>query len=64
MAGQVAAGTVFPPLILVTTGPEGPPMVVEGHSRLTAYLLARDHLPTELEILVGSSPAVTGWGCW
>ena len=31
-------------------------MVLEGHARLTAYMLARDRLPPELEVLVGSSP--------
>jgi hypothetical protein len=38
--------------------------VLEGHVRLTAYMLARDRLPPELQVLVGSSPAITSWGCW
>jgi len=33
-------------------------VVLEGHARLTAYMLARDRLPPELEVLVGSSPAM------
>jgi len=27
-------------------------------------MLARDRLPPELEVLVGSSPAMTRWGLW
>jgi hypothetical protein len=59
MAREVARGTRFPPLILVTTGPGGDLVVLEGHDRLTACMLARDRLPPDLEVLVGSSPAMT-----
>jgi hypothetical protein len=62
MAREVARGARFPPLILVTTEPGGDLVVLEGHARLTAYMLARDRLPPELEVLVGSSPAMTRWG--
>jgi hypothetical protein len=49
----------------VTTGLGGDDLVVlEGHVRLTAFMLARDRLPPELEVLVGSSPTMTRWGCW
>jgi hypothetical protein len=58
MAQAVADGTRFPPLILVTTGPGDDLVVLEGHCRLTAYMLARDRLSPELEVLVGSSPAM------
>jgi hypothetical protein len=58
MARQVAQGARFPPLILVTTGPGSDLVVLEGHARLTAFMLARDQLPPELEVLVGSSPAM------
>jgi len=60
----VDAGARFPSLILVTTGLGGDLVVLEGHCRLTAFMLARDWLPPELEVLVGSSPAMTRWGCW
>jgi hypothetical protein len=58
MAREVARGAQFPPLILVTTGPGGDLVVLEGHARLTAYMLARDRLPPELDVLVGSSPTM------
>jgi hypothetical protein len=60
MARAVAAGARFPPLILVTTGPSGGLVVLEGHARLTAYMLCPDRLPPELEVLVGSSPDMPG----
>jgi hypothetical protein len=65
MAQAVADGARFPPLILTTTGLDGDGLVLlEGHVRLTACMLARDRLPPDLEVLVGSSPAMTRWDCW
>jgi hypothetical protein len=64
LAGKLAAGARFAPLILVTTGPGAGLVVLEGHSRLSACLLAREHVPPELEVLVGTSPAMAGWACW
>jgi hypothetical protein len=65
MAQAVAAGARFPPLILVTTGLGREDVVVlEGHVRLTAFMLARDRLPPELEVLVGFSPTMARWDCW
>jgi hypothetical protein len=64
MAREVARGARFPPLILVTTGSGGDLVVLEGHARLTGFMLARDRLPPELEVLVGSSPAMTRWVLW
>jgi hypothetical protein len=65
MAQAVADGARFPPLILVTTGLGREAVVVlEGHVRLTAFMLARDRLPPELEVLVGSSPPMACWDCW
>lgn len=62
IAQAVAEGARFLPLILVTTGTGGDLVVLEGHVRLTAFMLSRDQLPLELEVLVGSSPAMTRWG--
>ena len=58
LAQAVADGARFPPLILVTTGLSGDLVVLEGHTRLTAYMLCPDRLPPELEVLVGSSPGM------
>ncbi len=64
MARAVADGARFPPLILVTTGSSGDLVVLEGHARLTAFMLCTSRLPPELEVLVGLSPGMTGWDCW
>ena len=64
MARAVADGARFPPLILVTTGSSADLVVLEGHLRLTAFMLCRGRLPPELEVLVGSSPAMAAWDCW
>jgi hypothetical protein len=64
MARAVADGARFPPLILVTTGSSGDLVVLEGHLRLTAFMLCRGRLAPELEVLVGSSPAMAAWDCW
>jgi hypothetical protein len=64
LAEQVTAGARFEPLILVTAGAGTGLVVLEGHSRLSADMLARDCLPAELEVLVGSSPLLSRWECW
>ena len=61
MAQAFADGARFPPLILVASGHSGGVVVLEGHVRLTAYMLRPDRLPAELEVLVGSSPDMAGW---
>lgn len=61
---EAAAGARFPPLILVTTGPRGAVVVLEGHARLVGLMLARDCLPPQVEVLVGFSARMTCWACW
>jgi hypothetical protein len=50
-----------PELIAVTTPAHTPVVLVEGHARLTAYALFPDHLPRELEILLGVSEQIADW---
>jgi hypothetical protein len=54
-----------PPLILatalVTTTDADALVVLEGHARLTAFALAPEAIPDELEVLVGASPAISRW---
>jgi hypothetical protein len=38
-----------------------PLVIVEGYKRLTAFLLAADHLPPEFKVLVGLSQRITEW---
>jgi hypothetical protein len=64
MAQALADGARFPPLILVTTGRDPDMVLLEGHARLTAYLLRPDALPPELDVLVGTSPEIDAWGLY
>lgn len=49
-------GAVFPTMILVSEAPGSAMTVIEGHLRLTAYLLAPECIPAELEVIIGFSP--------
>jgi hypothetical protein len=64
LAQAVPNGARFPPLILVTDAPGGDVVVLEGHARLTAFMLCPDRLPPDPEVLVGSSPGMARWGLW
>jgi hypothetical protein len=64
LADALAAGACMPELILVTAGEAQPLVVLEGHVRLTAYLLRPDAVPGEVEVLLGTSAAFVGWGCY
>ncbi len=39
-------------------------VLLEGHARLTAYMLRPDALPPELDVLVGTSPEMDAWGLY
>lgn len=61
LAEAIAAGQTLPPLILVSTDGGATRVAMEGSTRLTAYALAEDVLPSEITVLLGSSPAMTSW---
>lgn len=50
-----------PPELIAVAEPGGPLVLVEGHSRLTAYALHPEYLPARLEILLGLSEHVRDW---
>lgn len=65
VAEGVRNGVRYPELILVTSGEPGANLVVvEGHIRLTGYALALDELPSETEVILGTSVAVKNWSCY
>jgi hypothetical protein len=64
LAETLKRGESFPTLIFVTSDEASPLVVLEGHARLTAYLIAPDWLPPELEVIVGFSGQITAWGCY
>jgi hypothetical protein len=50
-----------PPLIVVTAGASRPVVVLEGHVRLTAFMLRPEATPPELEVLCGTSATMPEW---
>jgi hypothetical protein len=56
VAQALRSGVQFPLLILVGASPDAQLTVYEGHLRLTAYMLAPECIPAELEVVVGFAP--------
>ena len=63
-AKAVVAGLIFPEMILIAVDTTEDIVVVEGHLRLTAYLLAKDKAPDEVEAIIGYSPEIINWGLY
>jgi hypothetical protein len=58
LAAEITAGRLPPELILVGR-PGGHGLVVlEGHVRLTARVMAVEYLPTEVRVLLGTAPTM------
>ncbi len=51
----------FPKLILVSTQPGAPVVVIEGHLRLTAYLMEPQGIPNKMIAVIGYSPDFKDW---
>lgn len=54
-------GKSYPELILVSKNLNTDMVLLEGHVRATAYVLAADALPDEIEALLGCSESMGGW---
>jgi hypothetical protein len=64
MAAAFRAGAQFPTLIVVGKHRKSSLVLLEGHMRLTALLLAQESLPAELTVMVGFSEQMDHWGCY
>jgi hypothetical protein len=62
LANQLRQGAQFPSLILVAKDADAYLVVMEGHVRLTAYLIAPEYIPSQLEVLIGYCEHLTDWG--
>jgi hypothetical protein len=58
------AGRTNPARIAVRVSETEPVVLLEGHVRLTAYALFPQYLPPELELYLGESPEMGGWGMY
>jgi hypothetical protein len=56
LAQALREGARFTELIVVGASPASELTVFEGHVRLTAYMLAHEFLPDELEVIAGFAP--------
>jgi hypothetical protein len=56
-----AAVDTNPELIVVTDPARSRLVLLEGHVRLTAYAAFPEYLPAELELYLGTSPAIADW---
>jgi hypothetical protein len=61
IAARLQSGPPLPELIVVRAAEGAPLVVLEGHVRLTAFMLFPELLPPELELFLGESPAMEGW---
>jgi hypothetical protein len=61
LAALLREGTTFPPLIVVGTTADAPLVLLEGHARLTAYMLEPRQIPFPLRVMVGLSPQMPQW---
>jgi hypothetical protein len=60
----IALGIDLGKPILVSTGRDGPFVVLEGHARATGHALNAHRTPGEVAVLVGLSPNMSGWSLW
>lgn len=60
LSQAVIEGQAFPPMIFVGTSNHDL-VVLEGHARLTGYVLAGKHAPASLEVIIGLSPEFANW---
>ena len=51
----------FPVMILVAIDKKSPLVVLEGHLRLTAYMLAPEYIPEEIKVIIGFSKDFHKW---
>jgi hypothetical protein len=61
LADELAERAPARELILASAGGSEPLIALEGHARLTALALRPEVIPAELEVLLGTSPGMTGW---
>jgi len=61
MAADLKAGRTFPQLI-AAAGENGNVILIEGHARATAYVLANS--PERIECILGASPTMRNWAVY
>lgn len=63
-AEAISKGVKFPEMIMVSVRQGADLIVLEGHLRLTAYMLVPDLIPDEMVAIVGYSEDFVNWGLY
>ncbi|MEW5805717.1 MAG: hypothetical protein AB1721_03290 [Patescibacteria group bacterium] len=63
-AEAIKRGRSFPRLIFLSRDENSPVVVLEGHVRLTAYMLAPERIPDPLEVIIGFSEKLDEWNLY
>jgi hypothetical protein len=61
LASRMRNGLQVPPAILVSADDGTTRVILEGHTRLLAYALAPETIPSPIEILLGASSDIARW---
>ena len=62
IVARLATGPPLPRLIVVTPPDRSRLVLVDGHARLTGFMLFPESLPPELEVLLGEASGLERWG--
>lgn len=61
LANRLRSGLTVPPMILVSADDGETRVILEGHTRITAYALVPEAIPDEVHLILGTSPAIANW---
>lgn len=64
VSNYIKSGAKVPEMILVAKNKDSRFVVLEGHVRLTAYLLDTETIPEEMEVIIGFSNDIEKWGLY
>jgi hypothetical protein len=62
VAKEIESGKKFQEMIMVAKDEKSRLVVLEGHLRLTAYILSKKPLQASIEVIIGFSDQITKWG--
>lgn len=61
--GEIRRGVTFPPLVATAEGEDQAHILLEGHTRASAYVRALDPRDTR-EVVVGYTRSLSAWAYW
>ncbi len=61
LAAKLRSGLTVPPPTLVSADGGDTRVILEGHTRITAYALAPETIPAETHVILGTSPSIARW---